>query len=59
MYCNGSCCHLDEKAHSCRLTGERLAYMRRRGALSFPIHEHRGVCPAEEKEETEDDTELE
>ncbi len=51
MYCNGSCCHLDEKAHSCRLTGEKLAYMRRRGALSFIVHEHRGICPEDKKEE--------
>lgn len=57
MYCNGSCCHLDEKKHLCRLTGEGLAYMRRRGALSFIVHEHRGVCPAEEV--TENGNELE
>lgn len=48
MYCDGACEHLDEKKHRCKKTGEGLAYMKHRGAISFTVHEHNGVCEHDE-----------
>lgn len=49
MYCNGQCNNLDEKKHLCRLTGEKLSYFGCRGPIRFIAHEHRFICPEDEK----------
>lgn len=48
MYCDGQCPHLEETAHRCRLTGERLTYAKIGGPISFEVHEHKGVCSFDE-----------
>lgn len=44
MYCDGRCQYLNERKHKCELTGEKLAYMKQTGSISFSVHEHIGVC---------------
>lgn len=52
MYCDGQCKNLDEKKHKCKLTGEKLSYVRygKKGA-EFIVHEHNGVCVQDENKE--------
>lgn len=50
MYCDGRCQYLNEHKHKCELTGEKLAYMKQTGSISFSVHEHRGVCKGKKVE---------
>jgi hypothetical protein len=43
-YCDGNCKHLNDKKHKCELTGEKLTFMKYKGAVSFSVNEHRGFC---------------
>lgn len=52
-YCNGDCEHLDGRKHVCELTGEKLAYMKQTGLISFVVHEHEGFCEKDEEEQDE------
>lgn len=51
MYCDGTCKYLNERKHKCELTGEKLSYMKQTGSLSFTVHEHRGFCKEDSKNE--------
>nr|DAH78428.1 MAG TPA: hypothetical protein [Caudoviricetes sp.] len=51
MYCDGMCKYLNERKHKCELTGEKLTYMNQTGSLSFAVHEHRGFCKEDSKNE--------
>lgn len=52
-YCNGDCEHLDGKKHVCKLTGERLTFMKYSGGISYLVHEHIGFCEKDEDESDE------
>ena len=43
-YCDVNCKHLNDKKHKCELTGEKLTFMKYKGAVSFSVNEHRGFC---------------
>lgn len=49
-YCDGNCKYLDKKKHKCILTGEKLTYMKQRRPISFDVHEHRGFCEEDSKD---------
>ena len=50
MYCNGDCKYLNSEKHKCLLTGEKLAFMKQTGSVSFSIHEHTGFCEKDDSE---------
>lgn len=48
-YCNGCCEHLEkEHRHTCSKYKEKLAYIRRKGAISFTAHEKCKQCQIDE-----------
>lgn len=44
MYCDGTCKYLNKTKHKCKLTGEKLSYIKQKGSVSFSVHEHDGFC---------------
>lgn len=44
MYCDGTCKYLNKTKHKCKLTGEKLSYMKQKGSVSFSVYEHDGFC---------------
>lgn len=48
MYCNGTCQYLNKRKRKCELTGEKLAYLKQTGSVSFTVYEHTGICKGDE-----------
>lgn len=50
-YCEGTCEYLEkEHRHTCAKYNEKLAYIKRRGAVSFTAHEQCKQCQKDEWE---------
>lgn len=46
-YCDGLCPHLNDRAHKCKLTGEKLTTLT---GWWGTTHEHRGFCERDEED---------
>lgn len=55
-YCEGNCEYLEkEHRHTCAKYKEKLAYIKRKGAVSFTAHEQCRQCQIDEYEAKKND----